>query len=510
MSSLNQFLIPIVAILSIVFFVRLIFKALFLIWLFQLKEYRFDRLFVHFRETREGRRFFWTRRELVLWLVFATPFFYRFPYVVDIYLILVVLVFGYEAKAFIEEVRKKQLRRPIFTKKAILLTILTLLTVFYLSVPFSSITLMFVDRLLILIVALFVFVLGIVTNVAKTVLIVLAKRKLLQVKNLIVIGVTGSYGKSMTKDLIADFLSEKYNVLKTPGSVNTDLGIALFVLRNHKQDHEVFVVEIGAYKRGEIAAVCEMVRPTIGLLTGINEQHLSLFGSLENTKKAKFELIDSLPNDGMRLFNGDDPILLQTIKTSQVLRTQPARSTFGYSVKQLPVGIKAKNHPFLSNVAAAYLLAQKLGITSKALIAKVEKAVKSLGIKTQKIGDVILLEDTFNTNPNGFTAALDILATYKGKKIVVTPGIIELGSQSDRIHRELGEKIGKICDVAVLTNDNFEQPIREGLKKTDFDMKHLLIPKREELIPTIKNQVQGRTVLLFEGRVPKELLITNY
>lgn len=508
MSSLNQYLLPIVAILSILFFVRLVFKALFLIWLFQLKEYRFDRLFAHFRQTREGRRFFWSKREFALWLLFVTPFFYRFPYVLETYLVLVVLVFGYEAKVFIEEVRKKQLRRPTFTKKAILITVLTLFTVLTLTAPFSSIALMFVDRFLIFPIAFFVFVLGIVTSAAKTVFVILAKRKLLNMKDIIVIGVTGSYGKSSTKELIADFLSEKYNVLKTPGSVNTDLGIALFVLKNLKPAHEVFVVEIGAYKKGEIASVCKIVRPTISVLTGINEQHLSLFGSIENTKKAKFELIESLSSDalpagrqGMAFFNGDDPIASEMAKLSKV------KSTYMYTQKQLPTGIKiqSKHKPFLSNLAAAYVVGQKLGLNEDSLKSNVVRALDTLGIKVVKKDDVTVLDDSFNSNPKGFHAALDVLATYKGRKVLITPGIIELGGEAKRIHRELGEQIGAICDVVILTNDNFVKPIREGLRKTAFDVTNTLVLKRENIVGIVKNQIHGKTTILLEGRVPTDV-----
>lgn len=444
-----------------------------------------------------------------MWFLFLTPFLYQFPilrqpYIIQTNIVLIVIVFFFEAKELFFAFKHKLFRRPIFTGKAIVLTVLTMLGIFIFSFPFSPLQLIFVDRFLPLMITLFVSVLNTFTSIVKTILILLAKRKRSQLKKLSVIGVTGSYGKSSTKDLIADFLSEKYRVLKTPGSVNTDLGIAQFMLKNLSKEYEVFVVEIGAYKQGEVASVCRFVKPTIGVLTGINEQHLSLFGSMENTKKAKMELIEALPLDdssSFALFNGDDLITLDLSKGR--------KKAYVYSAKQL-VPMKDKNNPFLSNIAAAYLLATKLGVKPLELYARIRKTLFSFGLQTRKNGELTIIDDSFNTNPAGFRIALDELAKTHGKKILVTPGIIELGTESKRIHKELGEKIGTICNGIILTNDNFAAPLREGLMTTNFNMKNLFIPKREVLVDVVKKQLGGKAVVLFEGRIPNELLTFHF
>ena len=484
-------------ILSPLFFIVTIFRLLSVILLFQIKEYRFDRLLAHFGETKEGKRFLreflFSKKALVLWalvLLVPLPFYHLNAYLGYLYFWAAAVVFTIQIKDAFLQMKNRQLRRPVYTLKMCLIFLTTtLIGVAFPIILFSPHTQIFFnpfalvvfDRLIIPIVFFSVLLLSFPTFVAKKILMQLAKRKITSFKNLKVIGVTGSYGKSSTKELIADFLSAKYTVLKTPGSVNTDLGIALFILRHLKKEHEMFVVEIGAYKMGEIASVCKMVQPTIGVLTGINEQHLSLFGSIENTKKAKLELIESLPSDGIALFNGDDEATRAMAKLSKV------EETLIYSVEQLPSSARKKENPFLSNVAAAYLLVEKLDVTKEQLAAKLGNTVKTLGIKTQQRDSVTILDDSFNTNPKGFAAALDVLVTYEGKKILVTPGIIELGSESARIHRELGGKAGLICDYIVLTNDNFKEPFEEGLEKTKFPMENFFVPKGKNWLRLLKN-----------------------
>ena len=137
-------------------------------------------------------------------------------------------------------------------------------------------------------------------------LIKAAKRTRTSCKKLLVIGVTGSYGKTSTKEYLAAILSEKFNVLKTREHQNSEVGISECILNELNDRHEIFVVEMGAYNRGGIKLLCDIVQPKIGVLTGINEQHMATFGSQENIIKAKYELIESLPNDGAAFFNGDN------------------------------------------------------------------------------------------------------------------------------------------------------------------------------------------------------------
>jgi len=137
-------------------------------------------------------------------------------------------------------------------------------------------------------------------------------------KNLLVIGITGSYGKTSTKEFLATILSQKFKVLKTKKHINAEIGIAKTILNELKPEHQIFIAEIGAYERGKIREVCRVLQPKIGILTGINEQHLSTFGSQESITAAKYELIKSLPEDGTAIFNGVNEYCSQLYRDAEI------------------------------------------------------------------------------------------------------------------------------------------------------------------------------------------------
>ena len=357
------------------------FFSLSTIALLQRKEYRLDRLLVYFSEAFEWSDFFF--------------------------------------------------RRPLWTLKTILFFTLTLIIVMATGLSFAGVT---KPMLLLISLGLACFlVLG--QSLIKRISIFLAMVKRNQQSSLLVIGVTGSYGKTGIKEMIATVLSEKLNVLKTPGHVNTDFGIAQVLLRHLRPEHEVCVVEMGAYKKGEIASICRMVVPNIGVLTGINEQHLALFGSMENTMEAKGELRDALPLDGVLFFNADDERV-----------THIAERFTGKKI-----GFSGKN----GNQEAVVVVATHLGLSKAEIKRGVEKRPKELIEKKKGVNGATFLDDSYSSNPTGFSFALDVLAGQKGRKIIVTPGIIELGPARERVHRELGEKITTIGALLIVTHSSF-------------------------------------------------------
>src|SRR3989344_1619662 len=149
----------------------------------------------------------------------------------------------------------------------------------------------------------------------KRYLISKAKKKVVGLRSkLKIIGITGSYGKTTTKEVIASILAQKFKVLKTPENFNTPLGIARFILKGLSNDTEVLVVEMGAYRRGDIMELCGLTPPDIAVLTGINESHLERFGSLENTVKAKFEIVEALDSSGIAVLNADSDLVIKNYK----------------------------------------------------------------------------------------------------------------------------------------------------------------------------------------------------
>ena len=133
-----------------------------------------------------------------------------------------------------------------------------------------------------------------------------AKRRLETMPNLTVVGITGSYGKTSVKNFMAALLAVKYNVLMTPGSYNTTMGVVRTIREMLRPSHEIFIAEMGAKQSGDIKEICDLVHPTYGILTSIGEQHLETFGSVENIVATKFELVDAIPADGMAFLNYDN------------------------------------------------------------------------------------------------------------------------------------------------------------------------------------------------------------
>ena len=277
-----------------------------------------------------------------------------------------------------------------------------------------------------------------------------AKKKINKYPNLIKIGITGSVGKTSTKFILNSLLAEKFDVCITPHSFNTPMGITKVVLDYLKPNHEVLITEMGAKQIGDIKFLCDIVNPTYGILTGVGSQHLATFGSLENIAKTKNELIESLPKDkGVAVFNGDNNAslpLYEKCQTEKFLTSQTDNTAFVHAenIKVTNKGISFKlcigeesiicktkllGQHNLQNILLCCALAHKLGLTMEQLkigIAKIEPINHRLELKNEN--GLIILDDSFNSSVEGSKSALDVLKLFEnGKKIVVTPGLIELG-----------------------------------------------------------------------------------
>lgn len=312
--------------------INIVAQILKLTYVLQLKEYRWDRI-CDFLKSPEGRRFVFT------------PFFYAYLLFIFILVFLVVFslvssipailfplcVFLFYCSGFfiiIKKLRLHTLHRPHWTKKSLLLVSFSLLMMF-LSPPifdeelsllhllydlmYSSWIVLFLSPFLLIynffvpfFVLFWFLILQVGTVFVKKYLYSKAEKKIRVLPHLTVIGITGSYGKSSTKEFLATILLKKFHVLATPANVNSEIGVAQIILKRLDPLYDIFIVEMGAYKKGEIALISKMTQPKIGILTAINEQHISLFGSIENIKNAKYELVESLPDDGFAIFNGDN------------------------------------------------------------------------------------------------------------------------------------------------------------------------------------------------------------
>lgn len=486
------------------------------VWLWQIKEYRIDRMAAHLELFPEinGR---------------------------------ILLVSGYYALM--------QQRLPVFTKKAGIITGLTfLLYLLFLKPVFglSIVNEIFTFIILYLLAPVFVFIfmdlVNMISTSEKEKIMDQAKKKMESMQGLLVIGITGSYGKSTTKEILSDVLEKKFKVLKTPANINTPIGISELILNKLENDHQVFVVEMGAYTRGEIKTICDIVKPKIGILTGINEQHLALFGNIHNTIDAKFELIKSLPTDGLAVLNCDNRYISEKMKKmkavqygnteeknienlspltvksivyfSGLYQTEVYATNIIASSEGLQFDVCAYGHTMkftshllgtqnVYNILAAIAVALSLGITldeTASMIGNIVPREKSMA-EYKGPNNSYLVDDTYNSNPTGVMAGIEYLRIYQGRKVIVFGGIIELGNASRTLHEKLGEMIADNTDFAILTNPIFAQYILKGYLGKKALANNVIVESNQNKIHQIlRNYLNDGDVVYFAGRGAEKAL----
>lgn len=301
-----------------------------------------------------------------------------------------------------------------------------------------------------------------------------------------VIGITGSYGKTSTKHYLHRILSEKYSVCMTPGSFNTTMGVVRTVREYLKPYDQVFICEMGAKQRGDIKEICDLVHPSVGIVTAVGPQHLESFKTIENVQHTKFELIDALPSDGLAIINDDfEYVANRPVGNVEAIRygvkNRPEIEFWVDDIRYSATGtdftvMSRKGEPLslhtqlvgecnVSNLVAAVIVALHLGVERDRIryaVEKIEQVEHRLSIKRLP-GGVTIIDDAFNSNPTGSSMALDVLAAMPGRRIIITPGMIELGSEQFDHNRRFGEKIARSCDVAIIVGRYNREAILEGL-----------------------------------------------
>jgi UDP-N-acetylmuramoyl-tripeptide--D-alanyl-D-alanine ligase len=475
MVTLNIF-VPLFYFFLLFLLLQIIKFTVFFIYLVQTKEYRIDRLKVHF-QTRTGKDQIINYFNLLKWRkIFRPKFTFR------ALLILGLTLFGqYNFFFFTLRFAFKIFRG--FQTSTIFLLVITIFLV-NLITPF-----------LILFSAGFTYL---ILFPIRKIIVFLATKKIEDTKDLLVIGVTGSYGKTAVKEIVSFILGGFFKTFYTPFNCNTQLGVASLILKKLRKSHEVFVVEMGAYKKGEIREICQMVKPKIGIITGINEQHLALFGSIKNTQWAKYELIKSLPADGLAIFNANDHYCSRLAKA-----TKKAKVLYGKKRIRFKTKLVGRWHQ--ENIQAALAVADFLGLGKRKVfsrLAKIKEPALALTIKKGINGSKII-DDSYSANPAGFLAALDLLKKTPGsKKILVTPGIIELGKAGDKIHQQIGQKAKNICSKIFLTKPDFREAIEKGLGKERAEQILEVEKDADLLLDKLEKMLKRRTVVLLEGVPP--------
>ena len=355
----------------------------------------------------------------------------------------------------------------------------------------------------------------------------MAQKKLKSIPNLKIVGITGSYGKTSCKNILSEILNVKYNALPTPKNLNTFNGLIMTVNNHMDKFTDIFIAEMGAYVRGEIARLCKLVKPHYGILTTIGTAHLESFGSQENIQKGKFELIESLPADGFGILNGDDPLQVSyelknkvkviwigiDNKDADVRAENIQVSSKGTSFDLVLKGEK-KKYPFQTKLLGRHnvyniLAAIACGIEFDIEIEELQKAVSSVKpiehrLELKRLGNFYQIDNAYNSNPVGAKNACEILGMMPGMKIVVTPGMIELGDKEDEYNEKFGEQIAEVADLAILIGEKKTKPIKEGLLKKGFDKEKIIVFNDvRESFPYIMEKAKNKEVYaLYENDLP--------
>lgn len=308
------------------------------------------------------------------------------------------------------------------------------------------------------------------------------RRKLDGLPALIRIGITGSYGKTSVKNILEKMLSVKYRVVATPLSYNTPLGICKAAEKINAET-EIFIAEMGARKPGDIKELCNIVRPDVGIITGICGQHLETFLSVENVKSTKNELIAALPLDGYAFFSADSAgsrELFEKCGLSKCLAGASGGEVFVESVEEredgthIAMNIGGKAYSFTTelrgranagNICLAAAVALKTGISPERIVVAAERLKPSPHrLEVIRANGVIIIDDSYNANVESVKAAAEVLGCFKGKKYVVTPGVVEGGASAEKINADVGEILSRVADEIIAVGFN-SADIAEGADK---------------------------------------------
>lgn len=352
-----------------------------------------------------------------------------------------------------------------------------------------------------------------------------ARRKIADMKTggLKVIGITGSYGKTSVKFFLTDLLSGKYNVLCTPKNYNTDLGVTLTIREDLNATHQIFVCEMGARHVRDIKDICDIVYPEYGIITSIGPQHLETFGSVQNIINTKFELYDSIPDDGMMFLNYDNEYIrghegtkpqkgfgkdasAEFRLTDISMSSSGSRFTMllGEEPVEFTTGLIGEYN--IMDIAAAIAMAYSMDVSVKDLKRRVKKLspVEHRLQLLPKNGRVSIIDDAYNSNPNGFRGAVDTIGYFDAVKIIVTPGMIELGEKEYELNYEAGRHAAEVCDYIFLVGKNQTKPLQDGAGSVEtFNKDRLFVVDRiEQIWPVINNIPGGDLVVLLENDLP--------
>ncbi len=378
-----------------------------------------------------------------------------------------------------------------------------------------------------IIVPLCLFIMVPLEELIKKIFIFKAKRKLAKMPSLVKIGITGSYGKTTTKHFLNEILSKKYRVCMSPKSYNTSMGITKTILNELKPTDEILIAEMGAIQKWDIKKICDFVNPSVAVVTSIGNQHLESFKTLDNIKNTKFELIECLNENGFAVFNGNSKHTKDLFDRCQIKNKHLIEENSDTGIVQSKNVLLNENgmsfdliidkntyhcstnifgEQNVQNILLAVCVAHQLKVSDESIVEAI-KNLKQIShrLELKKIeNNILILDDSFNSNILGTVYALNVLSIFKNRrKIVVTPGLVELGEIENKENNEFGKRIAKVADVVILVNKNQSQNIKEGLLTEGFKNENIFeVENLYEATNLFKTLLKPDDIVLLENDLP--------
>jgi UDP-N-acetylmuramoyl-tripeptide--D-alanyl-D-alanine ligase len=329
----------------------------------------------------------------------------------------------------------------------------------------------------------------------KQIVITRAKSKILNLKSQIkIIGIAGSYGKTTMKEVLKQILDIRYKILATPESVNTPVGISRWILKNVDASTEILIVEMGEHYKGDIEDICNIVKPDISVVTGINESHLERMKNMDTVISTIFEIVSRTKPGGMVMLNGDDEKVLKhykefvwpdhrvaEYKVSSIMYKVFDPDALCWKIKldeHTEASVNLLGEYALGDVDAAVKIAKSLGMSNEEIIAGI-KNIKPVEHRLQPIksaGNILVVDDAYNGNPAGVKEAIKVLSRFTNRrKVFITPGLVEMGALTENVHRQIGKELAGVADVVVLIKNSVTPDIELGIRNYELGKKPQVI-----------------------------------
>jgi UDP-N-acetylmuramoyl-tripeptide--D-alanyl-D-alanine ligase len=352
-----------------------------------------------------------------------------------------------------------------------------------------------------------------------------AARRVREIRPLI-IGITGSYGKSSTKAILAHILQFAGPTLAASGSINTLMGVTRHIREELVFGHQFMVVEMGAFKTGSIRRICQLTPPAAGIITAVGDMHLERFGSADEIVRAKSELASAVPAGGLLVVNADSPgavrialgathcrVKLYGEKSTEKLdtRLEQVRFTRKGTSFVLRTGEAAFScftpllgRPIILNIAGAVTLAAAAGVDPELAIAAL-RTLKPVPNRLEVVEErgVTWIRDAYNSNQLGFRAALEVVAALPAtRRFLATPGVIELGPEQFDVNRALSREAAAVCDSTLVVAEANREAFVAGHRDAGREARLVSVPSRSEAFRWLRDRLKEGDAVILENDLP--------